>query len=113
RKVVMKRSQRFRRAARRVAGPGTAVVLLAAGLSAFGAGTAQADVSTSAWYNLVANNSGKCVDAAAAATANGTAVQQYTCNGTTAQEWQVTATDSGCYRGGVSTATSQRGDVPG
>jgi hypothetical protein len=59
---------------------------------------AHADVSSSAWYTLVANNSGKCVDAASAATANGTAVQQYTCNGTTAQQWQFRpAADSGYY----------------
>src|SRR6185437_2053069 len=60
--------------------------------------SASAAVSTSAWYNVVNANSGKCVDAAAAATANGTAVQQYTCNGTGAQQWQLrTAADSGYY----------------
>ncbi|MEV4811019.1 glycosyl hydrolase family 18 protein [Micromonospora avicenniae] len=32
---------------------------------------------------------GKCVDVAAAATANGTPIQLYTCNGTTAQRWTV------------------------
>ena len=32
---------------------------------------------------------GKCVDVAAAGTANGTAVQLYTCNGTNAQRWTV------------------------
>ncbi len=32
---------------------------------------------------------GKCVDVAAASTANGTAVQIYTCNGTAAQTWTV------------------------
>jgi glucosylceramidase len=36
---------------------------------------------------------GKCVDVAAASSANGTAVQLYTCNGTTAQQWTV-GTDS-------------------
>jgi GH18 family chitinase len=35
---------------------------------------------------------GKCVDVAAAATANGTAIQLYACNGTSAQTWTV-ATD--------------------
>ncbi|MGN9777112.1 glycosyl hydrolase family 18 protein [Micromonospora sp. H33] len=35
---------------------------------------------------------GKCVDVAAAGTANGTAIQLYTCNGTAAQNWTV-ATD--------------------
>ncbi len=32
---------------------------------------------------------GKCVDVAAASTANGTAIQLYTCNGTNAQRWTV------------------------
>ena len=32
---------------------------------------------------------GKCVDVAAASTANGTAIQLYTCNGTDAQRWTV------------------------
>ncbi|SIR59468.1 glycosyl hydrolase family 18 protein [Micromonospora avicenniae] len=32
---------------------------------------------------------GKCVDVAAAGTANGTPIQLYTCNGTTAQRWTV------------------------
>jgi chitinase len=32
---------------------------------------------------------GKCVDVAAASTANGTAIQLYTCNGTNAQQWTV------------------------
>ncbi|MFD7734988.1 ricin-type beta-trefoil lectin domain protein, partial [Kitasatospora phosalacinea] len=35
---------------------------------------------------------GKCVDVAAASSANGTAVQLYDCNGTTAQQW-TTGTD--------------------
>jgi chitinase len=33
---------------------------------------------------------GKCVDVAAAGTANGTAIQLYDCNGTNAQQWTVT-----------------------
>jgi chitinase len=35
---------------------------------------------------------GKCVDVAAASSANGTAVQLYTCNGTAAQQWTHTGT---------------------
>ena len=57
--------------------------------------------------------SGKCVDARAAATANGTAVQQYTCNGSAAQSWQFTATDSGYYRIGVASAPNQVWDETG
>jgi GH18 family chitinase len=34
---------------------------------------------------------GKCVDVAAASSANGTAIQLYTCNGTAAQSWTVAA----------------------
>jgi hypothetical protein len=49
---------------------------------------------------VVNKNSGKCVDAFAASTANGNAVQQYSCNGTNAQLWQFQATDSGYYRVG-------------
>ena len=37
---------------------------------------------------------GKCVDVAAASTANGTAVQLYTCNGTTAQQWTAASNGS-------------------
>jgi endoglucanase len=37
---------------------------------------------------IVSQQSGRCVDAASAGTANGTAVQVYDCNGTAAQTWQ-------------------------
>jgi chitinase len=37
---------------------------------------------------------GKCVDVAAASTANGTKVQLYTCNGTNAQQWAAGASSS-------------------
>jgi hypothetical protein len=47
------------------------------------------------------------VDARAAATVNGTAVQQYDCNGTGAQQWTFTATSSGYYQVGVSSAPAQ------
>ncbi|MEU9385676.1 RICIN domain-containing protein [Streptomyces sp. NPDC048279] len=55
--------------------------------------------------------SGKCLDARAAATANGTAVQQYTCNDTTAQQWSLTATSDGYVRIGNGNDTSQVVDV--
>ncbi|MEY9947620.1 RICIN domain-containing protein [Kitasatospora sp. GAS1066B] len=95
----MKRFLKHGRPTRRLAGPGAAAVLVAAALSTVGGATgAHAAVSSSAWYNLVNANSGKCVDAASGATANGTAVQQYTCNGTGAQQWQLLpATDAGYY----------------
>ncbi|MFD3457593.1 RICIN domain-containing protein [Streptomyces sp. NPDC058691] len=72
--------------------------LFASGLSAVVlAPQAQAAVPTG-WVTVAAKHSGKCVDAAAAATANGTAVQQYACNGTTAQQWQFQATSDGYVR---------------
>jgi beta-glucanase (GH16 family) len=48
-------------------------------------------------YVLQAVHSGKCVDVAAAGTANGTKVQQWTCNGTVAQVWRFKAVDNGIY----------------
>jgi Ricin-type beta-trefoil lectin domain len=50
------------------------------------------------WATVTGKNSGKCVDARAAATANGTAVQQYTCNNTAAQQWRFEATSNGYVR---------------
>lgn len=47
---------------------------------------------------MTAAHSGKCVDAAAAGTADGTAVQQYTCNGSNAQQWQFRAVGGGYVR---------------
>ncbi|MFF6955652.1 ricin-type beta-trefoil lectin domain protein [Streptomyces sp. NPDC008317] len=41
---------------------------------------------------------GKCVDIANSGTANGTAVQLYTCNGTAAQKWTVTPGAGGAVR---------------
>ncbi|WP_405867935.1 family 43 glycosylhydrolase [Streptomyces sp. NBC_00005] len=40
-------------------------------------------------YTLVNRNSGKCLDVAGGATADGTNVQQWTCNGGTNQKWKV------------------------
>ena len=55
-------------------------------------------VDTSAWYRLVNTNSGKCVDASGAGTANGTPILQWSCgSGQANQQWQFSATDSGYY----------------
>jgi Glycosyl hydrolase family 12/Ricin-type beta-trefoil lectin domain len=62
---------------------------------------------------IVNKNSGKCVDAAAAGTANGTVVQQFTCNGTNAQRWSRIATDSGYFRIGNSNSTNQVINIAG
>ena len=55
-------------------------------------------ISPTAWYAVANRGSSKCVDARSAATANGTAVQQYTCNSTLAQQYQFAATSGGYVR---------------
>jgi hypothetical protein len=88
---------RPRRTTTRLAGATATVVLAAAGLTVAHVSAAQA-FTTTAWYTVVNGNSGKCLDAATGSSANGTAVQQYTCNGTVAQQWQLhTAADAGYY----------------
>jgi hypothetical protein len=64
-------------------------------------------VTSGSTYTVVGLNSGKCVDARAAGTANGTAVQQYACNGTTAQNWVFTATSGGYFQVGTANASAQ------
>jgi hypothetical protein len=63
-----------------------AVVAVAVG----GVGITAAMASTS---GAITGYGGKCVDVAAASSANGTAVQLYTCNGTNAQSWTVGNSD--------------------
>ena len=80
--------------------------------SASAANTAAAAIPTG--YTTVVNKgSGKCVDARSAASADGTAVQQYTCNGSTAQNWQLTATDGGYYRVNSNLNAAEAWDVTG
>ncbi|WP_317446965.1 ThuA domain-containing protein [Streptomyces collinus] len=55
-------------------------------------------ISETSWYELRSDGNGTCVDARGAATANGTAIQQYTCNGTAAQQYQFRSTDGGYVR---------------
>lgn len=56
-------------------------------------------ISTTAWYNVINQNSGSCVDAAGWGTTNGTIVQQWTCgNAQFNEEWQFQTTDSGYYK---------------
>jgi hypothetical protein len=67
-----------------------------------GAGTGGASgstISTTAWYNIVNQNSSLCVDASSWGYANGTVIQQYTCSSVQAnQEWQFQPTDGGYYQ---------------
>ncbi|GAA1607958.1 ThuA domain-containing protein [Catellatospora bangladeshensis] len=55
-------------------------------------------ISPTAWYSVVNKTSGKCVDARAAGSANGTAIQQYTCNNSQAQQYQFQPTSGGYTR---------------
>jgi hypothetical protein len=82
-----------------------------AGLALLSAPAAHAATIPTAPTTVTGAGSGKCVYARPAATANGTAVQQYACNGTSAQQWQFTATDSGYYRVGTAPAPNQVWDV--
>ena len=66
-----------------------------------------------AWYQLVNKTSGKCVDAKAAGTVNGTVIQQYTCNGSTAQQYQLATTSGGYVRVNNRGNASQVLDVTG
>nr|WSY58089.1 RICIN domain-containing protein [Streptomyces sp. NBC_00886] len=80
--------------------------------SASAANTAAAAIPTG--YTTVVNKgSGKCVDARSAASADGTAVQQYTCNGSTAQNWQLVATSDGYYRVNSNLNAAEAWDVTG
>ena len=47
------------------------------------------------YYNLVADNSGLCIDTPGASMSGGVQLQQYTCNGTSAQEFSLTVPPSG------------------
>ncbi|MFB7830346.1 RICIN domain-containing protein [Streptomyces sp. NPDC056056] len=74
------------------------------------AAVAAAEIPTGT-VTFVNAGSGKCLDARAAATANGTAVQQYACNGTTAQQWTVAPTSDGHVRIGARDDSAQVVDV--
>jgi hypothetical protein len=63
------------------------------------------------WNSLVNRASGKCVDARSAASANGTAIQQYTCNNTSAQQFQIQATSGGYARVNIRLNPAQSIDV--
>ncbi|WTI42436.1 RICIN domain-containing protein [Streptomyces sp. NBC_00589] len=73
--------------------------------------TAAAAAIPTGYTTVVNKGSGKCVDARSAASADGTAVQQYTCNGSTAQNWQLVATSDGYYRVNSNLDTTKAWDV--
>ncbi|MEV6117512.1 RICIN domain-containing protein [Streptomyces sp. NPDC052109] len=77
------------------------------------AATTQAAALPTGFATLINAASGKCLDAKAAATANGTVVQQYACNGSTAQQWSLTDAGNGYVRVNNAGNTSQVLDVTG
>jgi hypothetical protein len=70
-------------------------------------------IDSTRWYDVVNANSGKCVDARAAGTANGTAIQQYDCNNSFAQHFQFQPTSGGYYRVNQRNNAAQVWDVSG
>ncbi|MBZ9639966.1 ThuA domain-containing protein [Streptomyces sp. PSKA30] len=83
-------------------------------LGGTGDGPAPTDpIPDTAWYSLANTASGTCVDARAAATANGTPIQQYSCNQTLAQQFQFRPTDSGYTRIAIRGNPQQVIDVTG
>jgi Ricin-type beta-trefoil lectin domain len=75
------------------------------------AATARAAALPTGFATLVNAAGGKCLDAKAAATANGTVVQQYACNGSTAQQWSLTDAGNGYVHIDNRNDTSQVVDV--
>ncbi|SEF36298.1 Ricin-type beta-trefoil lectin domain-containing protein [Amycolatopsis pretoriensis] len=73
--------------------------------------SAQAAGTPDGWYTVAAANSGKCVDARAAGTGNGTVVQQYSCNQTASQQWQFQSTGDGYFRVNARTNPAAAWDV--
>ncbi|MEO3863286.1 beta-1,3-glucanase family protein [Acrocarpospora sp. B8E8] len=67
-------------------------------LSPFGAGGPVDPNPPASWVSLVNKTSGKCLDARSSGTANGTAIQQYTCNNSYAQQFQLQPTSGGYVR---------------
>ncbi|MFI5910325.1 RICIN domain-containing protein [Dactylosporangium sp. NPDC051541] len=71
--------------------------------------------STSAWYQVINSNSGKCLDDAGWGTANGTALQQWSCSSPAAtnQQWQFRSAGGGYYQVVNRYATGLSWDVNG
>ncbi|AEY85461.1 putative glycosyl hydrolase [Streptomyces hygroscopicus subsp. jinggangensis 5008] len=61
-------------------------------------GTPAGPIDSAAWYQVVNANSGACLDAVDWGTANGTAVQQWTCGTGANQAWQFRPVGDGFYQ---------------
>ncbi|WP_369243155.1 RICIN domain-containing protein [Streptomyces sp. R21] len=82
----------------------------AASAAPAGAATTAVALPT-AWATVVNAASGKCVDARAAGTADGTVVQQYACNTSQAQQWQFKDTSGGYVQAGSRADATKAWDV--
>ncbi|KJK48166.1 1,4-beta-xylanase [Lentzea aerocolonigenes] len=88
--------------------------LILDGLRGLGGGTTDpGGISPTAWYPVVNKANGKCVDARAAGSSNGTVIQQYSCNGTTAQQFRFQPTSGGYTRADNRTNAALVLDVSG
>ncbi|GIH17100.1 ricin-type beta-trefoil lectin domain protein [Rugosimonospora africana] len=65
------------------------VAVTAVTATTLGLGIAGITAASAATAGAITGYGGKCVDIAAANSANGTQVQLYTCNGSTAQQWTI------------------------
>jgi hypothetical protein len=54
-------------------------------------------IDSSAWYEVINQNSGSCADATNSGTANGTVVQQWACGSSLNQQWQFVPAGGGYY----------------
>ncbi|EWM18493.1 RICIN domain-containing protein [Kutzneria sp. 744] len=70
-------------------------------------------IDSSKWYSVTNQNSSKCLDDANRGTADGTALQQWTCTAATNQQWQFRSTGDGYYQVVNRNATNLSWDVAG
>jgi hypothetical protein len=89
----------------------SAFTLVVGYLTVVVAPAAQAAIVPGEWSTVSSVNSGKCVDARAAASVNATVVQQYSCNQAASQQWQLQATSGGYYRVNARNNAAQAWDV--
>ncbi|MFE4669011.1 RICIN domain-containing protein [Streptomyces sp. NPDC056716] len=108
-------SRPSRKGHRRSLAAGLVVAAAASFLTAAPAPSASAAEAAlpTGWATVMNAASGRCLDARAAGTANGTAVQQYACNSSNAQQWSFTATTNGYVRINNRNNAAQVVDVSG
>jgi beta-glucosidase len=80
----------------------------------FAVTTSGGPISPNAWYEIVNQSGGGCVDATGWGATNGTPIQQWACgSGQQNQQWRFVATDGGNYRVASRNAADQVLDVAG